>query len=115
MCESQRCNWEGLDSFPIIEEFEARKRGIRFAVYCKLLQLTVSHFYDCQPLPCSPNSDSIFQAINNVVRSLGTNQNYFCLLLSDAANSAVTPSGGAPVQTSIMGIGVPAKKNLRGQ
>ena len=28
---------EGLDSFPIVEEFEAKKRGIRCAVYCKLL------------------------------------------------------------------------------
>ena len=32
---------EGTDSFPIVEEFEAKKRGIRCAVYFKLLKLTV--------------------------------------------------------------------------
>ena len=31
---------EGSDSFPIVEEFEAKKRGIRCAVYYKLLKLT---------------------------------------------------------------------------
>ena len=31
---------EGSDSFPIVEEFEAKKRGIRCSVYCKLLKLT---------------------------------------------------------------------------
>ena len=33
--------WEGLNSFPIVEEFEAKRRGIRCAVYFKLLKLTV--------------------------------------------------------------------------
>ena len=32
--------WEGSDSFPIVEEIEAKKRGIRCAVYSKLLKLT---------------------------------------------------------------------------
>ena len=32
---------EGLDSFPIVEEIEAKKRGIRCVVYSKLLKLTV--------------------------------------------------------------------------
>ena len=31
---------EGSDSFPIVEEIEAKKRGIRCAVYIKLLKLT---------------------------------------------------------------------------
>ena len=31
---------EGSDSFPIVEEIEAKKRGIRSAVYSKLLKLT---------------------------------------------------------------------------
>ena len=33
---------EGSDSFPIVEEFEAKKRGIRCAVYYKLLKLTAT-------------------------------------------------------------------------
>ena len=32
---------EGSDSFPIVEEIEAKKRGIRCAVYSKLLKLTL--------------------------------------------------------------------------
>ena len=32
---------EGSDSFRIVEEFEAKKRRIRCAVYYKLLKLTV--------------------------------------------------------------------------
>ena len=32
---------EGLDSFPIVEKFEAKKRGIRCAVYFKLWKLTI--------------------------------------------------------------------------
>ena len=31
---------EGSDNFPIVEEIEAKKRGIRCAVYSKLLKLT---------------------------------------------------------------------------
>ena len=34
---------EGSDSFTIIEEFEAKKRGISCAVYFKFLKLTVKH------------------------------------------------------------------------
>ena len=33
---------EGSDSFPIVEEFEVKKRRICCAVYCKLLKLTDS-------------------------------------------------------------------------
>ena len=33
---------EGSDSFPIVEEFEAKKKGIRCAVYSKLLKLTLA-------------------------------------------------------------------------
>ena len=33
---------EGSDSFPIVEEIEAKKRGIRCAVYSKPLKLTAS-------------------------------------------------------------------------
>ena len=32
---------EGSDSFPIVEEIEAKKRKIRCAVYSKLLKLTI--------------------------------------------------------------------------
>ena len=32
---------EGSDSFPIVEEFEAKKRGICCGVYFKLLKLTM--------------------------------------------------------------------------
>ena len=49
----------------------------------------VSFLYNCQPLSCSPNADSIVQAIDDAVRSLGTNRNSFCLLLSDAARYMV--------------------------
>ena len=45
----------------------------------------ISYLYDCQLLPCLPNSNNIIQAIDNAVRSLRTHQNSFCLLLSDAA------------------------------
>ena len=42
---------EGSDSFPIVEEFEAKKREIRCAVYFKLLKLTISydHVTDISP------------------------------------------------------------------
>ena len=33
---------EGSNSFPIAKEFEAKKRGIRCAIYCKLLKLTAA-------------------------------------------------------------------------
>jgi len=49
----------------------------------------VSYLYDCQPSPCSPNGDSIVQAIDDAIRSLGVNRNSFCLLLSDAARYMV--------------------------
>jgi len=45
--------------------------------------------YDCQPSPCSPNGDSIVQAIDDAIRSLGVNRNSFCLLLSDVARYMV--------------------------
>ena len=41
--------------------------------------------YNFQPLPCLPNADSIVQAIDDAVGSLGTNRNSFYFLLSDAA------------------------------
>ena len=34
---------EGLDSFTIVKEIEAKKRGICCAVYFKFLKLTVKH------------------------------------------------------------------------
>ena len=52
----------------------------------------VSYLYDCQPSPCSPNGDSIVQAIDDAIRSLGVNRNSFCLLLSDAARYMVATS-----------------------
>jgi len=49
----------------------------------------VSYLYDCQPSPCSPNGDSIVQAIDDAIRSLEVDRNSFCLLLSDAARYMV--------------------------
>ena len=43
-----------------------------------------SYLYDCQTLKCAPNSNIIAQAVDDAVRNLGTNRNFFCLLLSDA-------------------------------
>ena len=45
----------------------------------------VSYLYDCQPLKCAPNSNIIAQAVDDAVRNLGMNRNFFSLLLSDAA------------------------------
>ena len=45
----------------------------------------VSYLHDCQPLKCAPNSNIIAQAVDDAVRNLGINRNFFCLLLSDAA------------------------------
>ena len=45
----------------------------------------VSYLYDRQPLKCAPNSNIIAQAVDDAVRNLGINRNFFCLLLSDAA------------------------------
>ena len=45
----------------------------------------VSYLYDCQPLKCAPNSNTIAQAVEDAVRYLGINRSFFCLLLSDAA------------------------------
>ena len=63
--------------------------------------LHVSYLYDCQALPCSSNraSESIVQAIDDAVRSLGNNRNSFCLLLSDAARY-MTAAGTAPQTVS---------------
>lgn len=49
----------------------------------------ITYMYDCQPLTSAPTSDSISQAVDDAVRSLGTNRNSFCLLLSDAARYMV--------------------------
>ncbi len=49
----------------------------------------VSYLHDCQPSPCSPNGDSIVQAIDDAIRSLGVNRNSFCLVLYDAARYMV--------------------------
>ena len=49
----------------------------------------IYYLYNCQPLPCSANSDSIFQAIDDVVRYFVTNQNLFYLLLSDTARYCI--------------------------
>ena len=45
----------------------------------------VSYLYDCQPLKCAPSSNIIVQAVDDVVRNLGINRSFFCLLLSDVA------------------------------
>ena len=47
--------------------------------------LRVSCLYDCQPLKCAPNSNTIAQAVDDVVRNPGIKWSFFCLLLSDAA------------------------------
>ena len=50
----------------------------------------VSYLYDCQPLKCAPNSNITAQAVDDVVRNLGINRSFFCLLLSDAAKYMIT-------------------------
>ena len=45
----------------------------------------VSYLYDCQSLKCASNSNIIAQAVDDAVRNLAINRNFFCLLLSDAA------------------------------
>ena len=37
----------------------------------------VSYLYDCQPLKCAPNSNIIAQAVDDTVRNLGMNRNFF--------------------------------------
>ena len=49
----------------------------------------VNYLCDCQPLLCAPNSNSIAQAVDDAVRSLGINKNSFCRLLSVAAKYMV--------------------------
>ena len=51
--------------------------------------LQVSYLYDFQPLPCVQDGNSIAQAVDNAVKSPGTNSNSLCLLLSDAAKYIV--------------------------
>ena len=45
----------------------------------------VSNLYDCQPQKCVSNSNIIAQAVDDAVRNLGINKNFFCLLISDVA------------------------------
>ena len=49
----------------------------------------VSYLYDCQPLKCAPNSNTIAQSVDDAVRNLGINRSFFCLLLSDAAKHMI--------------------------
>ena len=49
----------------------------------------VSYLHDCQPLKCAPNSNITAQAVNDIVRNLGINRSFFCLLLSDAAKNII--------------------------
>ena len=49
----------------------------------------VSYLYDSQPLKCAPNSNNNFQAVDNAVRNLGMNRNFFCMLSSDAAKYTI--------------------------
>ena len=37
----------------------------------------IGYLYDCQLVPCVPNSNSIAQAVDDTVRSLATNRNSF--------------------------------------
>ena len=43
------------------------------------------YLYDCQPLKCASHSNIIARAVDDAVKNLGINKNFFCLLLSDAA------------------------------
>ena len=47
---------EGSDSFPIVEEIEAKKRGIRCAFYSKLLKLIRIFVFNKQMLYNKKNS-----------------------------------------------------------
>ena len=60
----------------------------------------ISFLYNCQPLSCSPNADSIVLAIDDAVRSLGTNRNSFGLLLPDTARYLV--GGGRRHKSKIL-------------
>ena len=55
MCKANGVIGESSDSFPIVEEYEAKKKGIHCAVYCKLLKLTL--YYAMLNLHCSMQSD----------------------------------------------------------
>ena len=45
--------------------------------------LATPHVSYCQPPLCAPNNNSIAQAVDNAIRSLGIHRNSLCLLLSD--------------------------------
>ena len=69
---------EGSDSFPIVEEIEAKKRGIRCVVYSKPLKLTTSasdhkNFNFCVMFAVKLFEDTIFCPIfNNGTISINT-------------------------------------------
>ena len=66
----------------------------------------VSYLYDCQPLKCASNSNIIAQAVDDTVRNLETNRDFFCLLLSDAAKymiaAGITPKSVHPKLFHVM-------------
>ena len=56
---------EGSHSFPIVKEFEAKKRGIRCDVYCKLLKLThihdINHLFNYSQVRTKHNTTSLWK------------------------------------------------------
>ena len=62
--------------------------------------------FDCQPLKCATNNNIIAQAVDDVVRNVGINKSYFCLLLSDAAKymiaAGITPKSLYPKLFHVM-------------
>ena len=49
----------------------------------------VSYLYHCQPQKCAPNSNIIAHTVDDAVRNLEMNRNFFCLLLSDTAKYTI--------------------------
>ena len=71
--------------FPIVDESTLSGTQYSNIIMDSLKTPRVSYLYDSQPLKFIPNSNIIAQADDDVVRNLGINRSFFCLLLSDTA------------------------------
>ena len=82
---------EGSDSFPIVEEFEAKKREIRCAVYCKLLKLTLlSLFFPMHLQHSSLRSTSSLVSSRITISSANSIVHGGSLLTSSVSLSIIT-------------------------
>ena len=89
--ELQRIRNAVHDKHIFLVVYESTLSGIQYLniVVESLETFLVSYLYDCQPLPCTLNSNSIALAVEDAVRSLGIKRNCFCLLLSNAAKYCI--------------------------